>query len=70
MDVLNPHQWEQPEGGTPSCGNRTDLFKKQRRHIWLDAGTDVRHMGDGSYGMARVRICARCGKDAYSKADA
>jgi hypothetical protein len=50
-----------------TCGNRTDLFKKQRRHVWVCLGWDARHMGDGSFQDCWVRACARCGRDQYSR---
>lgn len=63
MDVLNPHQFDLPPGDAVKCGLRTDLPKKERRHIWLDAGVDVRHRFSGEYGDSQIKICSRCGAD-------
>lgn len=46
-----------------SCGNRTDLFRKNRRHIWVDMGDDVTNKGTEGIVQVPVRVCARCGKD-------
>lgn len=63
MELLNPHQWQPVPGCTPRCGNRKDLPKAERRHIWLDAGTDTRHRFSGEFGISKIKICARCGAD-------
>lgn len=63
MDALDPDTFEFPSGNTPSCGNRRDLPKKERRHIWLDAGRDIRHRFSGEYGLSLIKICRRCGRD-------
>ncbi len=52
---------DQPPGDAVSCGNRTDLFKAQRRHDMRSMGLDVCHGGDGSFGPALVAMCTRCG---------
>jgi hypothetical protein len=44
-----------------SCGNRTDLFKKERRHWWLSLGLDITHGGDGRNLPAMIKLCERCG---------
>ena len=47
-----------------SCGNRVDLPKRQRRHVWEDRGLDVRHDPDsGVYRLRRVFACDICGRD-------
>jgi hypothetical protein len=51
----------QPAGDAVSCGNRTDLFKKQRRHDWRSMGLDICHGGDGRYSPALVKVCIQCG---------
>jgi hypothetical protein len=63
MDALNPDTWEPAPHDAVKCGNRLDLVKRERRHIWLDAGTDVRHRFTGEYKESQVFICARCGAD-------
>lgn len=69
MDALNPPQWEPLPGDTVKCGNRRDLPKAQRRHIWLDAGTDIRHRFSGEYKLSQIKICSRCGKDEGTSVD-
>jgi len=63
-EPLNPDQFALPPGDTPSCGNRTDVPKSQRRHHYLDAGNDIRHRpGTGEFKLSHISICVRCGKD-------
>ena len=46
------------------CGNRADLPKARRRHLFAELGTDVRHAGEhGEQRETRVRVCVRCGID-------
>lgn len=45
-----------PPGDAVSCGNRRDLFKKQRRHDFQVLGEDVQH---GVTGV--MRACCYCG---------
>ena len=52
-----------PAAGTVTCGLRTDLPRKQRRHDYRDAGPDIRHQFDGTFVLAQVAICITCGKD-------
>lgn len=59
---LDPH-FELPPSGAVSCGNRTDLFRKQRVHAWRDAGRDIRWQFDGTFAVVDVKICITCGKD-------
>jgi hypothetical protein len=63
MVPLNPY-FKFPAYGTISCGKRTDLVKKLRRHAWRDAGLDIRHDPDsGEMRPRRVKICIACGRD-------
>lgn len=61
---LDPATFVVPAGDSVSCGNRRDLVKKQRVHVRLDAGLDVRHDPvSGVYEEVRIFICERCGRD-------
>lgn len=51
------------EGTAVTCGNRTELPRKQRRHLWAELGTDIRNAGEKGIIAAEVRACVRCGKD-------
>jgi hypothetical protein len=63
LPLLDPH-FELPAAGTVSCGNRMDLFRKQRVHAWHDAGEDIRwQINDGTFAVVQVKICITCGKD-------
>lgn len=63
MRQLDPGTFTLPPGDRVSCGNRTDVPRAQRRHVWLDAGTDDRHMFTGETALCRIRICSVCGRD-------
>jgi hypothetical protein len=66
---LDP-QWIFPAGDLVKCGNRTDLFRKQRVHHFRYAGTDVRHQFKrGDYVECHVAICIRCGHDTEQRLD-
>lgn len=45
------------------CGNRTDLFKKQRRHTFIPLGTDFKNKGTEGICEVEVLACAVCGMD-------
>jgi len=61
---LDPDSYELAPGDAVSCGLRSDLPKKQRVHVRLHAGPDVRHNpGTGAFEEVRIFICARCGRD-------
>lgn len=67
---LDP-EWVFPAGDRVKCGNRTDLFRKQRVHTYRDAGLDVRHQfKTGAYVDCRVAICIVCGHDIEERVDA
>jgi hypothetical protein len=51
----------QPAGDAVSCGNRRDLFRKQRRHDYRCMGADICYGGDGYRGLSMVYVCIRCG---------
>lgn len=59
---LDPH-FRFPPAGVITCGLRTWLPKRLRRHDWRDAGQDIRHQFDGTFALATVKICIACGKD-------
>jgi hypothetical protein len=67
--ILNDRLYDIAEGEIPpgdvvSCGNRTELFRKQRRHAWQGLGDDVQ------YGvLGRVRACMRCGTGRFGGDD-
>jgi hypothetical protein len=63
MITFDPATWDQPAGDVVSCGNRRDVPKRQRRHVWADAGPDVRHQFSGYVQEVQIRICLVCGKD-------
>jgi hypothetical protein len=46
-----------------SCGLRVDLPKKERRHIPVLLGLDVRNKGDKGFIERDIFACERCGKD-------
>lgn len=67
---LDP-EWVFPPGDVVSCGNRTDLFRKQRRHTYRDAGLDIRHQFKlGDYVLCQVAICIVCGHDTEERVSA
>lgn len=66
MKQLDPETWEPPVAAVP-CGLLRELPKKQRVHIMLDAGLDLRYMGDGSRALCRIEICERCGREKYHR---
>lgn len=62
IPMLNPDTWEPPVSDV-SCGNREDLFRKQRRHIPVSMGTDLAYFGDtGEKRLSLITSCARCGR--------
>jgi len=68
MRALDPDTWEPPTQPV-SCGNRRDLFKKQRRHSYLHAGTDIRHEFSGEFVEHIILICETCGREAIHNLD-
>ena len=50
-----------PPGDVVSCGNRLELFRKQRRHDFEVLGEDVQHGVAGT-----VRACSYCGTSRFS----
>jgi hypothetical protein len=61
-----PQEWEVFPLAAPEkkCGLRTDLPKKERRHLWVELGTDVRHVDKPEPAREmRIRACRRCGTD-------
>jgi hypothetical protein len=46
-----------------SCGKRTDLPTKQRRHQWEWLGLDTRNCGEHGFWDMAIRVCIRCGRD-------
>jgi hypothetical protein len=61
--MLNPDEFsdEQVGGHAVKCGNRTDLFKKMRRHVWYSMGLDWGHGADGYFVPCLMSMCMRCG---------
>jgi hypothetical protein len=45
------------------CGLRTDLPKKQRRHIWARLGLDTRNAGSEGFKDYEILACMICGSD-------
>jgi len=56
-------RWFPLEGQRVSCGNRTDLPRKQRTHFYVSMGTDFKNKGAGGITEVLVFACAVCGKD-------
>jgi hypothetical protein len=56
-----------PQPVPVSCGLRTDLPKKQRRHVPVYLGTDTRHTGDGGFEDLHIYACAQCGRDTQTR---
>ena len=54
-------------GDAVKCGNRKDVPKEQRHHLWVLLGTDVRHFGEGEFEDARVFACRECGADKHKR---
>lgn len=50
-------------GGVITCGNRTDLPRKQRRHAWVSLGTDIRNFREHGFRECEVSACVTCGTD-------
>lgn len=50
-------------GDQVTCGNRTDLPRKQRRHHWADLGGDFASHGEAGIVQVTVRACLACGRD-------
>lgn len=46
-----------------TCGKREDLPKKDRKHIPVLLGPDVRNKGDKGFIERDIFACLRCGKD-------
>jgi len=55
------------EGRPVSCGNRTDLPKRERRHDPRYLGTDMRHANDGGIEELHIYACAVCGRDKQTR---
>lgn len=65
-------QWDDPDaplipGNTVTCGNRTDLPRKQRRHVWVVLDRDVRNGGSIGFVEGRVSACDVCGRDRFER---
>jgi hypothetical protein len=50
-------------GDAITCGMRKDLFKKKRRHLYVDMGTDTHNKGIEGICDVQVSACIACGKD-------
>lgn len=50
-------------GDRITCGNRKDLFKRQRRHTLVSLGTDTKNKGTEGICEVEVFACLTCGKD-------
>lgn len=50
-------------GSAITCGNRTDLPRKQRRHLKIEMGMDTRNRGTEGFGDVLVHMCTLCGRD-------
>lgn len=46
-----------------TCGNRSDLPKKERRHTWASMGRDVRNAGSAGFKEYLIGACVTCGRD-------
>jgi len=55
------------EGRPVSCGNRTDLPKRDRRHRQVYLGTDMRHANDGGIEELHIFACGECGRDKQTR---
>jgi len=55
--------WFPVPGEMITCGNRTDLPKKQRRHDWVSLGVDTKNAGTLGIVEVDVFACVVCGKD-------
>jgi hypothetical protein len=51
-------------GDAVTCGNRTDVPKLNRRHLYASLGMDTRNLGDKGFWDVEVFACVRCGRDA------
>jgi hypothetical protein len=65
-------KWEDPsapliDGNTVTCGNRTDLPKKQRVHTWVALGRDVRNGATRGFIEGIVSVCDQCGRDKFNR---
>lgn len=56
-----------PPGDTVKCGNRTDLPKKFRRHIYTLLGRDVRNGAERGFVEGDVYACEVCGADKFKR---
>lgn len=57
-----------PPGRSIRCGNRTDLPKKDRQHIYVHLGTEIRNTGTSAgYLYGELYACRRCGADRFRK---
>jgi hypothetical protein len=66
---LDP-EWIFPSSEAITCGLRTYLPRRLRRHDYRYAGTDVRHQfRDGAYADCHVAICIACGHDTEQRLD-
>lgn len=55
-------------GDRVSCGLRTDLPKRERRHESVSLGVDTRHYGAlGEFIDMEVSACVKCGRDKVQK---
>lgn len=74
LDTRRPYDigaGDLPPGHLPSCGNRAELPKRQRRHAWTGLGDDTRNtMGPEGYGPVCVQACVMCGADRHHRAAA
>ena len=68
-ETLDDYDWVAdifplPSDALPTCGKRTDLFKKQRVHDYVYMGRDVRHGGEKGWAIEMdVFACIKCGHD-------
>lgn len=71
LDTRRPYDigaGDLPPGDLPSCGNRAELPKAQRRHAWTVLGADTRNtMGPQGFGPVHVLACVMCGADRHWK---
>lgn len=54
-------------GGAVTCGLRTWLPRKQRRHDWTSLGLDTRNLGDKGFCDVEIFACWNCGRDKKGK---
>lgn len=65
--TYNIAEGDLPPGDAIKCGNRTDLFRKQRVHQWQELGEDIRNGFARGFVTGIVSACSRCGLDKFER---